>query len=173
VILATVDDAMQGGFTLGAADYLLKPFDYTALEQTLWRHMKQESLGQILLVDDNQQIREILREQLTQQGYKVVEAEHGRAALRQLNQTPLPDLILLDLMMPEMDGFEFLLHLRQNPHWVDLPVIVISVMDLSARERQRLNGSVERIMRKGSFDRDELIGQIHHLLHHRFHLDGS
>lgn len=166
VILASVDDDQKHGFALGAADYLLKPFDYNLLEQTLWRHMAVPERGHILLLDDNRQIREIFREQLEVHGYRVTEAGNGQEGLAAVREDA-PDLILLDLMMPEMDGFEFLLTLRDNPAWQKIPVIVISVMDLSHRERQRLNGSVERVMQKGTFGRDELVGQIHQLVHAR------
>ncbi|MCA9979219.1 MAG: response regulator [Anaerolineales bacterium] len=166
VILASVDDDQKHGFALGAADYLLKPFDYNLLEQTLWRHMAVPERGHILLLDDNRQIREIFREQLEVHGYRVTEAGNGQEGLAAVREDA-PDLILLDLMMPEMDGFEFLLTLRDNPAWQKIPVIVISVMDLSHRERQRLNGSVERVMEKGTFGRDELVGQIHQLVHAR------
>ncbi len=167
VILATVDDDQRHGFALGADDYLLKPFDYSLLERTLGRHMKRLEQGHILLLDDSQHIREILRDQLALQGYRVTEAANGREGLAVMGDIDPPDLILLDLMMPEMDGFEFLLELRDNPLWQHVPVIVISVMDLSPADRQRLNGEVERIMQKGSFGRDELVGQIHQLIHAR------
>ena len=167
VILATVDDDQRHGFALEADDYLLKPFDYSLLERTLGRHMKRLERGHILLLDDSQHIREILRDQLALQGYRVTEAGNGREGLAVMREINPPDLILLDLMMPEMDGFEFLLELRDNPLWQHVPVIVISVMDLSSADRQRLNGEVERIMQKGKFSRDDLVGQIHQLIHAR------
>ena len=71
-----------------------------------------------------------------------------------------PDAILLDLMMPEMDGFEFLAELRRQPTWRDIPVLVLTAMDLTDEDRRRLNGEVEQVMQKGAYDRDELLREV-------------
>ena len=75
-----------------------------------------------------------------------------------------PDAILLDLMMPEMDGFEFLAELRRHATWRDIPVLVLTAMDLTAGDRRRLNGEVERVIQKGAYGRDELLHEVGRLL---------
>jgi CheY-like chemotaxis protein len=93
----------------------------------------------------------------------VDEAEHGRAALERL-AVATPGIILLDLMMPEMDGFEFLQALRQREAWRGIPVIVLTAKDLTAEDRQRLNGLVARIVQKGGASRDDLLHQVRDLV---------
>jgi CheY-like chemotaxis protein len=92
-----------------------------------------------------------------------MQAENGRAALAGLARQR-PDAILLDLMMPEMDGFEFLGELRRQAAWRDIPVIVVTAMDLSEEDRRRLSGEVERIIEKGAYGRDELLHEVGRLL---------
>jgi CheY-like chemotaxis protein len=90
-------------------------------------------------------------------GWKVTEAENGQVAVEALTATR-PDVIILDLMMPKMDGFEFLDELRGQPDWQDIPVVVITAKDLTDEDRNRLNGGVERIIQKS--DRDEMLRQL-------------
>ena len=75
-----------------------------------------------------------------------------------------PELILLDLMMPEMDGFGFLEALRQQDAWRSIPVVVVTAKDLTPEDRQRLNGYVEQILQKGAYSREELLHEIYHLV---------
>ncbi len=93
---------------------------------------------------------------LEQAGWSVVEAENGRAALDRLVSIR-PGVILLDLMMPEMDGFEFVEELRKRPEWKSIPVVVVTAKDLTLQDRARLNGQVGLILQKGSYSREELI----------------
>ena len=100
---------------------------------------------------------------LERDGWSVTPAENGRVALARLTENR-PDAILLDLMMPEMDGFEFLAELRRHESWRDIPVIVLTAMDLTDEDRRRLNGEVERVMQKGAYDRDELLREVGRVL---------
>jgi CheY-like chemotaxis protein len=95
--------------------------------------------------------------------WQVFEAENGRVALAQIAQTP-PDVIVLDLMMPEMDGFEFVVELRSRPAWRDIPVVVITAKDLSADERARLSGGVAQVLQKGASNLDALLQEIDRVL---------
>jgi CheY-like chemotaxis protein len=90
-------------------------------------------------------------------GWRVTEAEDGRVAVNSLIAAR-PDVIILDLMMPKMDGFEFLDELRSRSDWQDIPVVVITAKDLTDQDRDRLNGGVERIIQKS--DRDEMLRQL-------------
>ena len=111
------------------------------------------------MVDDDATLRELLRRILENAGYTVVEAENGRVALERL-RTTAPGVILLDLMMPEMDGFEVVAEIRRHVEWRQIPIIVITAKDLSAEDRQRLNGQVERILQKGGSSRDSLLAEV-------------
>ena len=93
----------------------------------------------------------------------VTEATNGRVALERMAERQ-PDLILLDLMMPEMDGFAFLEALRQQDAWRSIPVVVVTAKDLTPEDRRRLNGYVERILQKGAYSHEELLREIHNLV---------
>jgi PAS domain S-box-containing protein len=164
VVIVTIVDDKNLGFSLGAADYLTKPIDYKRLAQTL-RHycpvpsQTASSLGQVLIVEDELATRDLFRRILIKSGWSVLEADNGRSALEQL-AAHSPQLVLLDLMMPEMDGFEFITTVRQQPQWRSLPIIVITARELSLNDRRRLNGYVERILQKGAYHRDELLAEV-------------
>ncbi len=117
----------------------------------------------MLVVDDDPAIRELLRRMLEGDGYRVVEAENGRVALERLRDGA-PGLIVLDLMMPEMDGFEFMEELRRQEGWSGIPVIVLTSKDVTAEDQQRLNGGVERVIQKGAYTRESLLGEVRRLV---------
>ena len=107
--------------------------------------------------------RLLLRRILEAEGYAVVEAENGRAALVRMSERT-PGAILLDLMMPEMDGFEFLSALHEREAWRQIPVVIITAKDLTAEDRERLNGSVVRILQKGAYGQEDLLAEVRALL---------
>ncbi len=117
----------------------------------------------ILVVDDDADVRLLLGRMLERAGYAVVEAEHGRAALARLAEVT-PELILLDLMMPEMDGFEFLDELRRVPAGRSIPVVVFTAKELTPEDHRRLTGSVERTLEKGSVSREALLAEVGELV---------
>ena len=169
VIVMSIVDDKHTGFRLGATDYLTKPIDYKRLTRLLHQYRPSVDaallpfVGQVLVVEDDATTREMFRRMLEKEGWKVVEAENGRYALEYLAVTP-PDLILLDLMMPEMDGFQFLMILRQHDEWCSLPVIVVTAMELTSADRLQLNGYAEQILQKGSFNRDDLLREVRDLV---------
>jgi GAF domain-containing protein/CheY-like chemotaxis protein len=160
VIMLTIVDDKRRGYTLGASDYLTKPIDRARLIAVLTKYRRDLP---VLVVDDDAGIRHLLRRILEEEGYAVAEAENGRVALERLNER-VPGAILLDLMMPEMDGFEFLNALHGREAWQQIPVVIVTAKDLSAEERERLNGSVVRILQKGAYDREELLAEVRTLL---------
>jgi CheY-like chemotaxis protein len=115
-----------------------------------------------MVVDDNPEVREMLRRALEQEGCTVIEAENGRAALDALEEAA-PSLILLDLMMPVMDGFEFVMEAREQEAFRSIPIVVVTAKDITDEDRQRLSGGVVGLIEKRGFGRDELLGQIRSL----------
>jgi two-component system, NtrC family, sensor kinase len=156
VVLMSIVDQKNRGYALGAADYLVKPVDRVTLVEAL-RNICGTRAGRVLLVDDDEMVRRSVRQALEPIGWKVTEAENGRVAV-DLLASGQPDVIILDLMMPTMDGFEFIHELRGRPDWQDLPVVVITAKDLTQEDRERLNGGVERVIQKS--DRNEMLRQL-------------
>ena len=115
------------------------------------------------MVEDDTELRELLRRMLEKEGWTVVEAENGRAALDRVEQL-VPELILLDLMMPVMDGFEFLVELRKVDAWRSIPVVVVTAKDLTDQDRRQLSGSVATVLQKGAYERDQLLAQVRELV---------
>ncbi len=158
VVMVTILEDRKMGFALGANDYLTKPVDQARLRAALARHSG-KTQTHALVVEDDAASREMLCRILKKEGLSVVEAENGSVALERL-ATSRPSIILLDLMMPVMDGFEFLSILRRKPDLAGIPVIVITAKDLNAEERARLNGSVADIIQKGAMDREKLLREV-------------
>jgi signal transduction histidine kinase/CheY-like chemotaxis protein len=156
VVLMSIVDQKNRGYALGAADYLVKPVDRAKLVETL-TGVCGPTAGCALLVDDDEVVRRSVCQAMEPIGWKVTEAENGQAAIESLTATR-PDVIILDLMMPKMDGFEFLDELRGRPDWQGIPVVIITAKDLTDEDRNRLNGGVERIIQKS--DRDEMLRQL-------------
>jgi signal transduction histidine kinase/CheY-like chemotaxis protein len=163
VIMLTIMDEKHMGYALGAADYLTKPIDWDRLVAILQRYDCARPPCPLLVVEDDPAMRDMLRRRLEKEDWTVIEAENGRVALERMTERQ-PELILLDLMMPEMDGFQFLDEIRQRKDWHAIPVIVITAKELSAQDRQRLNGSVEKILQKGAYSREGLIREVRDLV---------
>jgi CheY-like chemotaxis protein len=159
VIMATVVDEKDMGFALGATDFLTKPIDRGYLAQLLKKYRCAHPPCPVLLVEDDADLRELVRRMLEQEGWVVAEAENGRVALDRIAEN-CPELIVLDLMMPEMDGFSFLEALRQHVAWRSIPVVVVTAKDLTAEDHQRLNGYVGYIIQKGSQTREDLLREV-------------
>jgi CheY-like chemotaxis protein len=117
----------------------------------------------VLLVEDDVATRAVTRNILEKEGWRVSEAENGKVALQKMEEER-PTLILLDLMMPEMDGFEFADRVRQHPEWRSIPIVVLTAKDLTADDRLRLAGSVETILQKTSDSREALLRQVRDLV---------
>jgi adenylate cyclase len=151
VIMVTVAPDRGIGLSLGAAEVMTKPVDRAELTSLLRNLLSRD--GPILLVEDDTATRDTVRNTIERMGLTVAEVTNGRMALSWLAENPTPALILLDLMMPEMDGFEFLDTFNSRVDWRHVPVVVITAKQLTAAERGML--SVRTIIEKGdSIDRD-------------------
>lgn len=160
LIMMTVVDERNAGFALGAREYLVKPVDRALLAQVIGRCCGPATDGHarrsVLIVDDEPDNRRVMRRLIEGLGWDVAEAEDGNRALSVI-AVRRPDLILLDLVMPGMDGFAFMDELRKNPRDHAIPVIVVTAKTLTAAERQHLAGAVHHIVEKSGYSREELL----------------
>jgi|GEM_PF-2752528 len=163
VIMLTMVDDRNLGYILGASDYLTKPIDRNRLVAILNKYRREKAACTALILEDDIGTRELIRRALEKEGWAVNEAENGQIGLERLAER-LPQLILLDLMMPTMDGFEFVTEIRKHEIWRQIPVIVVTAKDITLEDRQRLNGYVELILQKSAFSREQLIAEIRELV---------
>jgi signal transduction histidine kinase/DNA-binding response OmpR family regulator len=167
VMLSMIDDKNLG-FSLGASDYLTKPVNRDQLSKILGKYRREKQRCYVLLVEDDQNVCLATQTMLEHEGWSVLTAKNGRIALSKMAEQR-PNLIMLDMVMPEMDGFEFLAELQKRPEWNDIPVVIISGITLTAEERSQLNNRVETILRKGTQDCDQLVEQLRHLSERRIY----
>ncbi len=160
VIILSMVEERNLGFSLGAADYLNKPIDRDQLYSTLSKYLPDVQGNQwIMLVEDDDVTRSLLSSLLHKAGWQVQSAENGKMALEQLDLLK-PDLILTDLMMPEMDGFELIKHIREHQEWRHIPVVVLTAKDITAEDRERLNHQVVQIFQKSTYNREDLLNEL-------------
>ena len=117
-----------------------------------------------MIVEDDADTREMLERFLQLEGFDVRTAANGQIALQSLQTDWALHVILLDLMMPEMDGFDFMREMRRSPHCRKIPVIVVTSKDLTEEDKRLLQGEVSQILRKGSYSMDELLSEIERAL---------
>jgi signal transduction histidine kinase/CheY-like chemotaxis protein len=149
VIILTILKDRGMAFTLGAADFLTKPVDRASLMAVLRQHCPTAGTGPVLLVEDDAAAREATRRVLEKLGFTAAEAGNGLEGLRWMDKNPPPALILLDLMMPEMDGFAFLEAIQAHPAARSVPVVVLTAKELSSEEKQMLTGRTAQVLAKG------------------------
>jgi CheY-like chemotaxis protein len=162
VLMLTILDEKNRGYALGAAEYVTKPVDRARLSAVLAKYRVNAADRRVLIIEDDADTRRWLSRCLSGEGWQVSEAENGRVALGRIGEHR-PDLILLDLIMPHMDGFEFLVELRKDPALHDLPVIVVTAAELNEEDHRRLNCGVEQVLGKSALSREELLAEVHKL----------
>jgi len=161
VVLQTMTEDRQMGFALGAAEFIVKPVDRERLVSVL--DDLRDGGRRVLVVEDEDAVREMVRRSLEKAGWQVDEAANGAVALEMLGDAR-PDVILLDLMMPDVDGFEVVEAMRRSDAWARIPIVVLTAKDLTRAERERLNGRVARILNKGAYDRARLLDEVRRLV---------
>jgi CheY-like chemotaxis protein len=160
VIMTSIEEHKNMGSAMGATDYLVKPVGRDQLATVLNKYrIGDESQRLVMIVEDDVITREIMATMLKNEGWRVFKAENGKVALEHLEDKK-PSLIILDLLMPEMDGFEFVTHLRKNPKWRFIPVVVLTSTKLSTEDQAHLHGYVDTIFKKESYSRDQLLEMV-------------
>lgn len=168
VVLYTIVADQEKGYALGADDYLVKPISKNKLLETLKPYRK-SSRNKILLVDDDSYAMGLIEAYLADMDFQLIKAENGREGLDALYSDPDVTMILLDLIMPVMNGFEFIDEVRKQPQFGKVPIIVISAHDLSSNEHKLLLQHTQVIIKKGEYGKQELIGNIQMIL--KNHMD--
>jgi signal transduction histidine kinase/DNA-binding response OmpR family regulator len=158
VVIVTVLEDRGIAVSLGAAEFLIKPVDRARLAATIRQNV--HGTGAVLVVDDETEGRRIARRHLEKLGWEVDEAEEGADALHWLSQNPRPAMILLDLLMPGMNGFAFLEEIAKHVEWRDIPVVILTAMPLGAAERELLAGRTREVLAKGTDDLAPVLRRI-------------
>ena len=167
VVVVSIVDEPGRGFSLGAADYLLKPVDREVLARVMQRvvrsHARDQRGRSVLVIDDDPVILELMEAVLRPEGFEVLKAKDGRHGL-QIARERNPDLVVLDLLMPEMNGFEVVDEMHGSPETASIPIVVLTNKSLSREEKDRLNGRIIAIRQKGEFHREDFVAQVRSLL---------
>jgi len=158
----SIVDNRELGFSLGAFDYLVKPFDKASILAALERAPGAKP-NRVLIVDDEPSAVDLIMQLLEEEGYGIRGVNSGEEALRSLEEE-LPDVILLDLLMPGMDGFEVIQRIKEKSEWRDIPIVVVTAKDLTEKDIAFLRERVDKIIRKSGLDREKLVGEVQQLL---------
>jgi len=156
VIMLSMLDELDMSFALGASDYLLKPIKRDVLVDTVLKHIRDKENANVLVVDDLEENRNMIARVLSSNKINVLLADDGISALEVLEKQ-VPDLILLDLMMPEMDGFKFSEIVKKDERFAEIPIVVLTARDLNEDDINRLSGKVEKIYEKNETDFQSLL----------------
>jgi signal transduction histidine kinase/DNA-binding response OmpR family regulator len=165
VVIITMLSDRGIGLSLGAVEVLTKPVERAQLTALIHNLVRRE--GPVLVVEDDVGAREMIRQTIEKMSLPVAEADNGVQALDWLGEHPMPAVILLDLMMPEMDGFEVLDALAAHAQWREIPVIVITAKQLTAAERERLQGQARKVIEKGGASRLDIVAAINEAVRRR------
>jgi signal transduction histidine kinase/DNA-binding response OmpR family regulator len=158
IIIVTVLEDRGIAVSLGAAEFLTKPVDRARLAATLRQYVY--GRGVVLVVDDESESRALARRHLDRLGWEAAEAGDGAGALSWLSQNPPPAMILLDLVMPGMNGFAFLEEIAKHPDWREIPIVILTAMPLGAAERELLAGRTREVIAKGADDFAQVLRRI-------------
>jgi PAS domain S-box-containing protein len=163
IIMTTVLDEKTKGLRMGADEFVSKPLCRERLSELLQKHLGGRSTGRIMVVEDDPESRKWLAGALREQGWEVDEAADGSEAIERI-RTRSTDLVLLDLMLPTVDGFEVIEEIRRNKEWELTPIVVITGADLDEDNRRLLRGRVEQILQKGQYSKDDLLREIRNFI---------
>ncbi len=162
VVIVSVVDERGKGLALGAADYLVKPYDQAQLVESIRRLYQGEAKdagATVLAIDDDPRALELTRATLEPHGFQVLTALSGEEGL-EIAKRKQPDLIILDLLMPDLDGFEVSKALKEEPETAGIPIVILTVRSLSTVEKRRLSGRIAHLRRKTDFHREEFVALV-------------
>ena len=160
VIMISVADDRTMAFALGATDYLVKPVNFDGLFSAISRFLQEEDVSTILIAEDDPSSRELFDRMLSNRGYSVHAVENGQEALTYLEEHSAPDMILLDINMPEVDGFGVMKRLNETPQWAAIPVVILTAMDLTQGDFERLGRTKADVLTKATTTTDHLFLKI-------------
>jgi signal transduction histidine kinase/DNA-binding response OmpR family regulator len=163
VVMSSIIEDRHLAQTLGAVDYLSKPVDKLRLLNVVDKHIAKSARGPILVIEDDPDTLEITCDLLVQAGWSIQAAENSSEAIEIIEKNP-PILILLDLMMPDMDGFEVIKKLRYHPQWQTIPIIVITSVELSTSEYAQLSKQVQNIFQQGKYELQDLLNEVNEVI---------
>jgi CheY-like chemotaxis protein len=172
VIMLTIVDDRNLGWSLGASEYMTKPIDRERLVTLVHRFTNRSADAVVLIVDDDPEVRNVISATLRSAGLTTAEAANGRAAVDWLAANPPPNLVLLDLMMPEMDGFQFLEHFSAHPDQLKMPVVVLTAKDLTAAEKAYLAERTVLVLGKSTQPISSLVTVLSAIATQRQNADG-
>ena len=160
VVMLSILEEAERGLALGAIDYLFKPVERAQLSRVLEKHRPAQPPFRVLVVEDDVPTQHAVQRLLLSEGWESWPAMDGREALQRM-EAEVPGIVLLDLMMPGMDGFEFLAEKQRRPAWADIPVVVLTARDLTPPEQERLRSAqVAAVLQKGLYTRGDLVEEI-------------
>jgi signal transduction histidine kinase/CheY-like chemotaxis protein len=163
VVILSMTNHRQLGYALGASEILMKPVARDQLIVLMDKYISHRNDQSVLVIEDDNTTSEMMTKLLQKEGYTVTQASNGRFALESM-ALEIPQLILLDLMMPEMDGFQFIAELRKHEAWSDIPIVVLTAKSITSEDRLKLNSYVRGVIQKGAFDHKLLLVEIQRLI---------
>jgi PAS domain S-box-containing protein len=163
IIIISITDEKKLGFSMGAIDYFVKPVNkeelLTAIQKLPHPLTKQNEHPKVLIIDDDRTAAELIQVILESEGYTVIKTTNGREGVR-LAASEAPDLIILDLIMPEMSGFNVAYQLKQNAHTRNTPIIILTSMEVDEETREQMAGYISTMMSKSRFTKKDLLREI-------------
>ena len=171
IVVISILDNKSLGFSLGVTEYLTKPVERNTVLNALGRLMSPRCIGMdctpnVLLVDDDPIHIMAMKAVLADSGYKVTVAPGGKEAIEVLKEAT-PCAVILDIMMPEVDGFMVLEELKKRKETRDIPVIILTAKDITDDDKKRLNGSIQDIIGKGNFAHEEVLRDLKNIMERR------
>lgn len=160
VVIVSITEDKSLGFSLGASEYITKPINRDHFRKIVSKYVSNTSKAiNVLIVEDDKDTQTLMKQLIQKENQQPLLASNGLEAL-EIMKSKTPDIILLDLMMPEMNGFEFVAEIKQNKDWDYIPIIIITAKDITQEDREKLKGNVENILQKGSYNQKDLIKEI-------------
>ncbi|HUN65854.1 MAG TPA: response regulator [Bacteroidota bacterium] len=163
IIIISITDEKKLGFSMGAVDYFVKPVNrdelIKAVQRVPLRTVKNKDHPKVLIIDDDKTAAELIQVILESEGYEVIKSMHGKEGVH-LAASEKPDLIILDLIMPDISGFNVAYQLKQQQSTRNVPIIILTSMEIDEETREQMQGFISTIMSKSRFTKKDLLREI-------------